>query len=52
MKRIFKLMGVGKMDQARAAYRRMWDDCIVTTGRKTGDEKVWLSRPSILGLLG
>ena len=40
MKYIFKLVAAGKRDQARAAYRRMWSDCLVTTGRKTGDDNV------------
>lgn len=40
MKRIFKFLAVGKKDEARAAYRRMWNDCLVTDGRKTGDDKV------------
>eukprot|EP00903_Cladosiphon_okamuranus_P011333 g10683.t1 len=40
MKRVFKLVALDKKDQARATYRKMWNDCMVTTGRKTGDDKV------------
>lgn len=40
MKRISKLLAANKNDRARAAYRKMRNDCIVTTGRKTGDDKV------------
>eukprot|EP00752_Nemacystus_decipiens_P003549 g3275.t1 len=38
MKRIFKLLG--RRDQARAAYRTMWNDCLDATGGKAGDDKV------------
>lgn len=48
MKGVFKLMAARKQEQARAVYRRMWSDCLATTGRKTGDDQVCSIRMCIL----
>lgn len=40
MKRVGGLLAANKKDLAREAYRKMRNDCLVTTGRKTGDDKV------------
>ncbi|CAB1116122.1 unnamed protein product [Ectocarpus sp. CCAP 1310/34] len=40
MKRVCGLLNKSQIDLARVAYRKLRNDCLVTTGRKTGDDKV------------
>ncbi|CAM9754681.1 unnamed protein product [Ectocarpus sp. 6 AP-2014] len=40
MKRVCGLLNKSQKDLARVAYRKLRNDCLVTTGRKTGDDKV------------
>lgn len=40
MKRVVQLLSVKKKVQAREMYLKMRDECLVTVGRKTGDDKV------------
>lgn len=45
MKRVCGLLSKSQKDLARVAYRRLRNDCLVTTGRKTGDDKVRIPPP-------
>lgn len=40
MKRVCGLLNKSQKDLARVAYRKLRKDCLVTTGRKTGHDKV------------
>ncbi|CAM9811219.1 unnamed protein product, partial [Ectocarpus fasciculatus] len=40
MKHVWGLLNKSQQDLARVAYRKLRNDCLVTTGRKTGDDKV------------
>lgn len=37
---VMKLLTKGEKGLAQKAYQKMRDDCLVVSGRKTGDEKV------------
>lgn len=44
MKRVVQLLSDRKKAQAREMYLKMCDECLVTVGRKTGDDKVKVLR--------